>query len=191
MAQVDIEKAKKLLSLGIPQVDVAGALGCTEGFISQLLSDPKFAGEVAQMKLLRLEGASVRDEKLDALEDEVIKKLESSLRYILKPMELLKALETLAKIPRIGTQNNAAQNNALGMTVQIVLPNAMATTYIKNSHGEIIEADGRALTTLSSNALKTMVQSKSQLQLAGSGGSNGQQSRESISRNKETSYAGA
>ena len=166
MAQVDIKKLQKLLSLDLPQVAVAQALGITEGAVSQFMDSPEFRAEVAAMKLVRIEGASVRDDKLDEIEDSIITKLQKSIEYVIRPSELLGALKIISGVPRrtVANMNGAAQ--ALGQTVNITLPNVIAVTYIKNQQGEIIEAGGRSLATLPSNVLKQLAGTNQQAQIS-------------------------
>jgi predicted transcriptional regulator len=175
MSNVDMRKLQKLLSLDLPQVAVAQALGITEGAISQFMDSPEFRAEVAAMKYARIEGAAVRDEKLDAIEDTVIDKLQKSISYMIKPSELLCALKILSGVPRKSAVNLTGAAQALGQTVNITLPNVTAITYVKTQQGEIIEAGGRSLATLPSSVLKQLAGTNqpAQQQLA-VGGNNGQ-----------------
>jgi predicted transcriptional regulator len=175
MSNVDMRKLQKLLSLDLPQVAVAQALGITEGAISQFMDSPEFRAEVAAMKYARIDGAAVRDEKLDAIEDTVIDKLQKSISYMIKPSELLCALKILSGVPRKSAVNLTGAAQALGQTVNITLPNVTAITYVKTQQGEIIEAGGRSLATLPSSVLKQLAGTNqpAQQQLA-VGGNNGQ-----------------
>ena len=162
---------KKLLSLDLPQIAVANALGCSDSLISQYMSDPNFLAEVSALKLARLEGASLRDEKLDTIEGKVIDKLMKSVDYLLKPQDLINALKTISAVPRKTVVNGNLQQTNLGQTVNITLPNVTAITFIKNANGEIIEAGGRSLSTLSAAGLKRLAlpnqQEQSLLQIPG------------------------
>ena len=153
---VDLGKMKKLLSFDVPQVSVAAALGVSEGLVSQYMSDPQFSSEVASMKLARLEGLNSRDDLLDKIEDKVLNKLEKAVDYMMRPGELLAALKVVNGAQRRGSSINGVATQQLAQTVNILIPQAIAVTYIQNANSEIIEAGGRSLTTLPSNILKKM-----------------------------------
>lgn len=157
---IDLGKMKKLLAQDIPQVAIAAALGCTEGFISQCLSSQEFAMEVAALRIARLEGASDRDGKLDKLEDVIIEKLETSLAYMMKPSDLLGAFRIINGAVRRGTNGINPNVQPLGQSVVIVLPKVTALSFIQNQNSEIIEAGGRSLATLPSHVLKQMAANK-------------------------------
>ena len=160
--KTDIEKMKKLLSLDLPQAAVAAALGCSDSLVSQYMADNSFVADIAALRLVRLESATVRDEKLDALENTVIDSLKKSINYMIRPAELLGALKVLSAVPRKSTPSIASEQSSLKQVVNIVLPNAMAIAFIRSPQGEIVEANGRSLATLSAASLKQLVVSTQQ-----------------------------
>lgn len=166
MSSIDLQKMKKLLALELPQVAVASALGCSEGYVAQCMADGSFAAEVSALRIARLEGAGDRDVKLDKLEDLLLDKMEKSLALMFKPSEVLNAFKIIngAKRSTAVTADNGAGGH-LAQQVTVVLPQVLAINYVQNHQGEIIEAGGRSLATLPSNVLKQMAAKQQQVQL--------------------------
>jgi hypothetical protein len=162
-ANVDLNKMKKLLAHDVPQINIAQVLGCSEGFISQCVASPEFMAEVAAIRIARTEAAANRDEAYDELEDMLLEKLKKSINFMLRPAEILTALEKINKAVRRGQTSGVISSNTLNQSVQIVLPNVTAVAFLKNQQGEIIEAGGRSLATLSSTSLKQMASTNQKL----------------------------
>ena len=163
MSTVDMEKLKKLLSQDIQQSSVAAALGCTEGFISQCLSEESFRHDVAALKLARVESVNDRDITLDKMEDKIIKKLDKAVDYMMRPQELLAAFKAVNSATRRGAAVVGNSQGMVGQVVTVILPVVHSSAFIRNQNGEIIEADGRSLATLPSNVLKQMAAANLQL----------------------------
>ncbi len=160
MANVDKGKLQKLLALDLPQVAVANALGCTEGYIAQCMADASFKAEVAAMKCARLTDGSDRDDKLDKLEGTLIDKLEKSVAMMFKPREILDAFKVVNAAKRSNQMAAGSADPMLGQQARIVLPRVMAVTFVQNNYGEIVEAGGRSLATLPGNVLQQMATTK-------------------------------
>lgn len=155
-AHVDTDKLVKLLSLDIPQVQIALALGCTEGFISQQLQLDDIRSRVSTLRISRLEGTAKHDESLELIENKLIEKLTKSVDYFIKPQEIVNALKVVNGLARKGQVTGNSSSQPLGQVVQVILPNATAINFIRNDRNEIIEADGRSLATLPSHVFKQM-----------------------------------
>lgn len=153
------ERAAKLLGQGIQQEIVATALGVTPGYISQLLSEPEFAAEVSQLRLVNLENASERDGKYDKLEDKMLDQLEELAGYMTKPREVLSALAVLNKAVRRGVKQE--QQPAVKQdVVTLVLPQIIQQTFILNQSNQVVAVGEKQaapvlqdLTTISAKAL--------------------------------------
>ncbi len=178
---VDLEKMKKLLSHDLPQVAIAQALGCDESYISQLLADDKFAAEVAALKLVTLERATNRDDNLDTIEDRLLQKIGKTVEHMYKPQELFSAYKIINGATRRGTIGGGTTVN-IGQVVQVMLPNAHSSHFIKNVNNEIIEAEGRSLATLPSSKLLQIAAATRQKQL---GDFNGQTTEAKAGRFEE------
>lgn len=126
---VQKEKLAKLLGSGVQQKAAADACGFSESYVSQLLNDdPQFAAEVAELKATRLTGAVTIDAKLDALELQVLEKLERVIPGTYKMQELLNAFTRINGAKRRGA-GAASQEGAQGPIVQISIPVFMQQAY--------------------------------------------------------------
>lgn len=98
------ERALKLLGAGVPNAQVAAAVGVTESRISQLLSDERFAAQVKELRYKSLLNHSERDNKYDDLENLALDRLKSTLGMVFDPMKLARILQTLNAAKRRGEQ---------------------------------------------------------------------------------------
>ena len=144
---IDKERAKKLLGSGVQAELVAATLGCEASYISQLLSDEHFREEVIALRVATLTAATERDNKIDDIEDELLRKIQESVDYIVKPRELIAAFNVInnAKRRGAGVGQSAVQNNVV---VQLTLPTVIQHRFVTNSQGEVVEVDGKTTVTM-------------------------------------------
>lgn len=145
-------RAMELLGSGVPQESVASALGVTPSYISQLLSDEGFAGEVTKLKYEALTKHTERDTKYDDLEDKLLDKLEKSLPLMMRPMDIQRALNTVNNAKRRGTDSKEsiiAQQNI----VEITMPTQIVQQFTTNTVNQVIMAGEQDLTTIQSGDL--------------------------------------
>lgn len=127
----------KLLGNGVDQEVVATALGVSPSYISQLLSDPEFAKQVAELRLLNLESATDRDSKYDKLEDNFLEKLENVAEYMTKPREIAAVLATLNKAVRRGVRPENAPQVKQDVVV-LNFPTVIQQTFVKNHVNQVV-----------------------------------------------------
>lgn len=145
-------RALALLSQGVPSSAVAATLGVTESRISQLLSQEEFATELAQRKFETLQKHNERDQALDTLEDSLIKKLESNLPLMVRPMEIVRSLQVVNNAKRRGVSAPAAipqQQTFIALT----LPIQVVNQFKANAQNQVIEAGDQSLLTMQSGTL--------------------------------------
>ena len=83
------ERAIAMLGSGIPQNQVALALGVTESAVSQWMSIEEFAAQVADKKFQTLNRNTQIDDKYLELEEKLQQKLEKVLPLLAKPRDVL------------------------------------------------------------------------------------------------------
>jgi hypothetical protein len=154
MASVD--KIKALLGSGLPNETVATATGVTAAYISQLMSDKVFADEIIAMRVQRLSASTERDASIDAVEDDILKRLHSAVKsgMIYRPLDLARVFTIVNSAKRRGVspQENMVVNNTV---VNLTLPAATTrefTTTITPA-GEVVEAGGQNLVTMPAHEL--------------------------------------
>lgn len=169
------ERAIAMLGSGIPQSQVALALGVTESAVSQWMSGEEFSQEVASRKFEVLNRNTKIDDKYLELEEKLQDKLEKVMPLMTRPREVVAALSAIN-----GTKRRGAQviDSGVGKSTAIVnlsLPMQIINKYISNSNNQIVEVnDGsgnqRSLITASSSSLDRLAE-----EILGTGNGNSQE----------------
>ena len=146
------ERAKMLLGSGQPPLVVAQAIGVDHSRIAQLLAEPEFAREVAEMRFKNLQDQAARDQKYDSLEDTLIEKLKDCVEYIVKPMELVRALKEVNSMKRRGVLDPTA-GQQFNTVVQLQLPTAVKAKFTVDASGIIVSVGERPMVTMPANVL--------------------------------------
>jgi len=153
---------EQCLQQGFKAVEIADALGCTEGYISQLISaSPRLQEAKAG---LDSRYADI-DTLYDRIEQRALEELEKRMAVCTKPMELVR----IAQAMNAAKRRSAAPLGALeggagkGATVNITIPQQVAVQQFQfNGNNQAIalaSADGvqeRALITASTQQLNTL-----------------------------------
>ena len=160
-------KALDLLGSGVQPVQVAAAIGVSEGYISQLLSDEQFQLAVAQQRYDSLLAASARDASYDAIEDELLQKLKTSLAFMTKTGEILAAIKVINGAKRRGASSTVGANSQ-SQVVQLVLPAGVRARFAQDAQGQVVEVQtdtgSHSLLTATSSGVKQLLAAqKSQL----------------------------
>lgn len=160
------EQIKELLGNGIDAVTVASVVGCDTSYISQLMSEDSFAGEVSALRAVALTSHTKRDASLDAVEDKLIAQLGELVdqHAFFKPRDVLSALAVVNRAVRRGVP--AGQQNigtAVQTIVNINLPTVARQKYTTNRQNEVIQVDEQTLVTMPAHVLlKRLAEQKSE-----------------------------
>lgn len=149
---MDKERAKALLGEGISAEKVASTLGVTPSAISQLLSDEVFASEVADLRYENLTAHTKRDRKYDSLEDKLLEKLERVSDFLVKPREVLQALQVINRAERRGQHEISDSINSTTV-VSLLLPTQIVQHFTTNINNQVIKIGEQDLLTISSGQL--------------------------------------
>ena len=153
-------RALSLLGQGLGPEVVAAAVGVTTSRISQLLSDPKFAAEVAELRYENLAKHNTRDNAYDSLEDTLLERLKDLLPLMMRPMEILKAIQVINAAKRRGTSAPESITNQQTV-VQLVMPTQIIQSFTTNINNQVVKAGEQDLITVqSSNMTKLLAASK-------------------------------
>jgi hypothetical protein len=145
-------RALTLLGQGIPPSVVASSLGVSESRISQLVSDPEFAAKVAELRYNSLQKHNERDSKYDALEDKLIERLQDLLPLMMRPLEVLRAIQTINGAKRRGAsapESITAQQTVITLNI----PTQIIQHFKTNQQNHVIQAGSQTLLTLQSGTL--------------------------------------
>lgn len=136
------EKIKELLGSGLDNVVVANAVGCTLPYLTELMSDPLFAGEVIELRSKALTSHTKRDREIDGIEDELISKLKDAIStdQIYKPRDILQAFAVLNAAKRRGVPAHASMTQ-INTVVQLNLPERLLKQFTITPQGEVIDVE--------------------------------------------------
>lgn len=146
------QRALTLLGSGVPQEQVASALGVSPSLISQWLATDEFSTQVVEAKYKKLSSHNQRDDTLDSLEDILIKRIQDTLPLCFKPMELTKMFQVINAAKRRGTSElNSIQENK--PIVSITIPTQIINQFAVNPQGMVTKVGQQSLITMQSGTL--------------------------------------
>jgi len=154
------DRALALLGSGVSAESVAAALGVEPSRISQLLANETFAGQVAELRYQNLQKHNDRDASYDSLEDSLIAKLERQLALLLRPQDILKAIQVINAAKRRGQSAPEQVTNSQNI-VNIILPTHVAVKFTTNIDNQVVSAGDQSLVTMQAgNLLKQVEQAE-------------------------------
>ncbi len=163
------ERALHLLGQGIIPEQAAMASGLSASRISQLLSQESFAARVAELRFEALSKHNDRDAAYDSLEDELLARMKDCLPLMVRPNEILRAIQTINAAKRRGS--SAPQSITEQHTViNLILPTQILTQFALNPQNQVVsiqsESDNnssnQSLLTIQSGSLLNQIKSKQQ-----------------------------
>ena len=155
-------RALQLLGQGLGPEVVASAVGVTVSRISQLLSAPEFSAQVADLRYKNLSKHNERDNAYDAMEDALLDKLKDLLPFMVRPMEVLKAIQVINAAKRRGSSAPESITNQQTV-VQLVMPTQIINRYTVNANNQVITAGQQDLVTVQSSSLPALLSARKAL----------------------------
>jgi hypothetical protein len=149
-------RALTLLGQGLSPEVVAAAVGVSPSRISQLVSQPEFASQVAELRFKNLSKHNERDNAYDSLEDQLVEKLKDCLPFMMRPMEILKAIQVINTAKRRGSSAPESITNQQ-TTVSLVMPTQIIQNFTTNINNQVVRAGEQDLITVQSASLKDLV----------------------------------
>lgn len=155
------ERALHLLGQGIIPEQVAAASGLSASRISQLLSQEDFAARVAELRFESLAKHNDRDAAYDALEDELIERMKDCLPLMVRPHEILKAIQVINQAKRRGSSAPSSLTEQ-STIINLILPTQILTQFQLNQHNQVVQAGEQPLLTIQSGSLLNQVKAARQ-----------------------------
>ena len=146
------ERALTLLGQGIPPSVVANTLGVDVSRISQYLSDSNFAARVVEKKFEALSKHNEQDDLADKTEARLLEKLEQSLPFLTRPMEILKAYQVLNAAKRKGQIIPETLTNQQRI-IQLNIPQILIDKFQTNVHNQVTQVGQQTLVTIQSGQM--------------------------------------
>lgn len=176
------EKLCRLLGHGISQTQAASAVGVDDSYVSQLMAEPEFKERVAALRVNALSSARERDERLDALEDKMIDKLDKDLSHnplaFKNAMERVRALHMINSMKRRSAPALEHPHDSASTHITLVLPTPIINKYINgqrdeqpklvvNINNQIVKAGNKDLVTMQSKSMDSLVNKKEYINYLG------------------------
>lgn len=149
------ERALALLGSGLGPEVVANAVGVSVSRISQLLSEPEFAAAVSELRFNSLHKHNIRDNEYDSMEDKLLKQLKDVLPLMMRPMEILKAIQVINAAKRRGQSAPESITNQQTV-VTLIMPVNVIQKFTTNIHNQVIQAGTQELLTIQSSGMEAM-----------------------------------
>ena len=151
---IDKDKGLQLLGSGLKPVDVATTLGCDPSLVSQWLMDDAFRQSVLALRIQNLQAHTLRDRRIDTIEDDLIEKLQENIKYMTRPRDILMAFNIVNAAKRRGA-HTGGDINVTQNIVSINLPPAARQYFFPkmNAQGEVIQVGEQVTVTKSLNQL--------------------------------------
>lgn len=131
------EKAMKLLGNGYNAETVASACGVSPSRISQLMSEDWFSNKVAELKFNNLQKHNEIDNDYDDMEAKLLTNLRHTIPLMLRPMEILKAVQVLNAAKRRGS-SAPAQSVQQQTIVNLTLPASVTQRFAVNVNNQVV-----------------------------------------------------
>jgi hypothetical protein len=136
---------------------VASAVGVSVSRISQLLSDSSFSAKVAELRYENLAKHNIRDSIYDSLEDDLVAKMRDCLCYMVRPLEILKAIQIINSAKRRGSSAPEALL-AQKEVVSLVMPVQIIQQFTTNINNQVIQAGKQELITVQSGNMNSLLE---------------------------------
>lgn len=161
------ERALDLLGQGINPEHTAMAVGLSPSRISQLLSDSEFAAAVSERRFTNLSKHNERDASYDDLEDKLLERMKDCLPLMVRPGEILKAIQVINAAKRRGSSAPSAITDQTTI-INLVLPNQIINKFSLNGLNQVVQvtADDKTqpMLTIQSGTLLNQIKEKASVQ---------------------------
>jgi len=154
-------RALSLLGQGLGPELVASAVGVSVSRISQLLSEPEFAAQVAELRFKNLASHNERDCAYDKMEEMLQQRLANVIPFMMEPALILKAIQVINGAKRRGASAPESITNQQTV-VQLVLPTQIYNSFTQNIqvnlNNQVVRAGSQDLVTMPSGGMTKLLE---------------------------------
>jgi len=154
----------EMLGQGLSATQVAAAVGCDDSYVSQLLSEEGISDKVQALRAENFSKYVELDRRVDEAESRALEKLAALADFITKPTEAARVYNVLNQAKR-RTIDSVNQQQAVAQTVSLDLPAAARVRFTLTNDKQVIEIEGRSMTTLPSKNLVTRLEQRNAARL--------------------------
>lgn len=142
----------ELLGNGIPATNVAEALGVSDSYISQIMSEEGVMEQVQAKRAVRFSKFADRDDFLEQAEEAALKRAAYLIPFMTKAGEAARVYSMLNNAKRKTSMQNA--NTAAPSTiVNLNIPTTARVNFTMSSDKQVIEVAGRSMVTMPAKTL--------------------------------------
>ena len=149
----------QLLSLfeqGVTPAEISRALGITPGAVTQLMQSEDLAPKISEIREAQLARSASLDIRYDNIEERLADQLERTIPMLLKPEQILNALEKVNRMKRRGI--SLTNNAAPAQVVHLHLPATMIAKVTTNISNQVISVGGQQLITMQSQNIAKLAE---------------------------------
>ena len=150
------ERVIALLGQGHPAVTVAASLGISESRVSQIASEPAAQARISELRFQSLQKFNALDDKYLSVEETLLQKLESSMMFLQRPLEIARTLQIINAAKRRG-QESPEQATIHQNIVNISMPTQVLQKFTVNGQNQVVQIGSQTLLTLPSNKVSELV----------------------------------
>jgi hypothetical protein len=154
----------ELLGKGISAIQVASAVGCDDSYISQLLNEPGVTEKVQALKAEHFAKYAEQDATLDKAEAAALEKVSTLLPFVTRPSEAVRMYGILNAAKR-RTSDSLQSSQVIAQTVQLDLPAAARVRFTITQDKQVIEVEGRSMTTMPAKSLAAQLEQRNAARL--------------------------
>lgn len=147
------ERIISLLSQGISASQVAAAVGCDDSYVSQIISDPEVFKSIQSARAENFSKYLETDSIADRAEKMALEKVEKLIPFISRPLEAVRTYQILNAAKR--RTNGAEVASPAATIVTLEVPEKLAVSFKVTTDKQVIEVEGRTLTTMPAKSLTT------------------------------------
>jgi len=142
----------EMLAQGLNSTQVASALGVSDSYVSQLLSNEDFASELEGKKVQQAAEDIEFDHKIDAVEATFLERIEAKapLANLQQSLQAFAVLNKAKRRKDTSVNRGAAQ---IGTVVNLQLNVNLIPQYLVNGKQEIVEVEGKSMVSATATKL--------------------------------------
>lgn len=155
------DRIVELLKAGVATGQIAEACGVSDGYVSQVKSDPGVAIQIAEARAGDIKESLEHDEILNRAEMKALRAIDRQIEMVPFSQKLaaFRVLNAAERRSAPGGVNHGAGTN-VAVTVTLALPATMLPHFVTNERNEVIEVEGKQMSTVSPKSLDQILEEK-------------------------------
>ena len=142
-----------LLGNGLNASVVSAAVGVTESYVSQLMAQEDFRGEVRKRRIESLKEVTELDSEYHNIEKAAVEKLKKLMPLINRPRDILDTIKVINATKRRGQDSSEPTERSMSRIIEVRMPVNILNQFIdssaivKDTNNQIIRTGNQSLLT--------------------------------------------